>query len=211
MTAKLNLSSNPFRNRAFPWTVTALITVASIVALLIIAQKTFQANAQTQAAQRQVSQLRQETGVLSQRIKDIEVALTPEQKRELKYAHALVDRKRFSWSRLFSDLESSLPGGIRITRILIKEITIQGDRPVADLDLVVASKNPSTVTQMIQEMESGGTFHAELVTVNPQRGKGETGAEYELNVHYVPRAGFAIEPSTARPPVDTAGQGGTTR
>jgi len=211
MTAKLNLASNPFRNRAFPWTVSALVAISSIVALLFIAQSTFQTNAKIQAAQRDVADLRKDTDKINQRAKDIEIALTPDQKRDLKYAHALVDRKRFSWSRLFADLESSLPGGIRVTRISVKEIRVQDDRPVADLDLVVASKSPTTVTEMIQAMESQGIFRAELVAQNPQRGKGEVGSEYELNVHYVPRAGFAILPSESKRPVDTAGEGGKVR
>jgi Tfp pilus assembly protein PilN len=211
MTAKLNLASNPFRNRALPWTVSALVAIVSIVALLFIAQSTFQTNAKIQATQRDIADLRKDNDTLNKRAKDIEIALTPEQKRDLKYAHALVDRKRFSWSRLFADLESSLPGGIRVTRITVKEIGVQDGRPVADLDLVVASKTPTTVTEMIQGMESQGVFRAELVAQNPQRGKGETGSEYELNVHYVPRAGFAIEPSETKRPVDTAGEGGKVR
>jgi Tfp pilus assembly protein PilN len=211
MTAKLNLASNPFRNRAFPWSVTALIVVVSIFALLIIAQKTFKANAQAQAVEREVVELRKETDSLNRRAKEVETALTPDQKRELKYAHALVDRKRFSWARLFSDLENSLPGTVRVTRILVKEVRMDGDRPVADLDLIVSSKSPAAVTEMIQEMQSQGVFEAQLVTENPQRGRGETGSEYELNVHYVPRAGFAIEPTQTKPPTDTAGTGDKSR
>jgi len=45
MSAKLNLSSNPFRNRVLPWTVTAFVALLSVVALLFIAQSTFQTNA----------------------------------------------------------------------------------------------------------------------------------------------------------------------
>jgi Tfp pilus assembly protein PilN len=209
MTAKLNLASNPFRNRAFPWTVTILIAVASIVALMFIAQSTIQTNGKVEAAQRDVSDLRKQADALNRHAKEIETALTPDQKRNLKSAHALVDRKRFSWTRLFADLEASLPGSIRVTRIAVKEIRIQDDRPVADLDLVVASKTPASVTEMIQDMESEGVFHAELVAQNPQRGKGEVGSEYELNVHYVPRAGIPLEPSEkSKRPVDTAGEGG---
>ncbi len=208
MSSKLNLASDPFRNRALPWTITALITLASVVGLLLIARSTFQNNAKTLATQKDVAELQRETATLAKKAKEIETALTPDQKKELKYAHALVDRKRFSWSRLFADLESSLPGGIRVTRILVKEVHMQGDRPVADLELVVASKNPVTVTEMIQEMESQGVFSAELVAQNPQRGKGESGSEYELSVHYVPRAGFAIEQSQTKRPVDTAEEGG---
>lgn len=210
MSAKLNLASRPFRNRALPWTVTALIAIVSFVALLFIAQSTFRTNAKVRATQREVDELKKETNSLTKRAEDVKAALTPEQKKDLKYTHALVDRKQFSWARLFSDLEASLPGGVRVTRILVKEVHMEGDRAVADLDLVVASKTYTTVTDMIQEMQSQGIFSPVLVAQNPNRGKAESGSEYELNVHYMPRAGFAIEPSD-KPPVDTRDEGGKTR
>lgn len=210
MSTKLNLASKPFRNRVLPWTITAVVALTSIVALLFIARSTFATYSSIAATQRDVTELRKTLDTLNQKQKDVEIALTPEQKRELKYAHGLVDRKRFSWSRLFADLEASLPGEIRVTKIQVKGVGMQGDRPVADLDLVVSSKVASNVTQMIEDMESQGTFHAELVSQNPQRGKGEMGSEYDLNVHYVPRSGYAVEPSASRRTVDTAGQGGKT-
>ena len=207
MSTRLNLASKPFRNRVLPWTVTFVVALTSIVALIFIAQSSFKTYTSIAATQRDVDGLKKQLDTLKRQEKDVETALTPDQKRELKYAHGLVDRKRFSWSRLFSDLEASLPGEIRVTKIVVKGVGMQADRPVADLDLVVSSKTPTNVTEMIENMESEGIFHAELVAQNPQRGKGETGSEYELNVHYVPRYGFAIEPGAKRT-VDTAGQGG---
>jgi Tfp pilus assembly protein PilN len=207
MSTRLNLASKPFRNRVLPWTVTFVVAFTSIVALIFIAQSSFKTYTSIAATQRDVDGLKKQLDTLKRQEKDVETALTPDQKRELKYAHGLVDRKRFSWSRLFSDLEASLPGEIRVTKIVVKGVGMQADRPVADLDLVVSSKAPTNVTEMIENMESEGIFHAELVAQNPQRGKGETGSEYELNVHYVPRYGFAVEPGAKRT-VDTAGQGG---
>jgi len=207
MSTKLNLASNPFRNRVLPWTVTGLIAVFSIVALIFIAQSTFRTNAKTAGTQRDVNELKSQFDTVSKQAKAVETALTPEQKRELKYAHGLVDRKRFSWSQLFADLEGALPGEIRVTRIVVKSVGKQGDRPAADLTLIVDSKSPTNVTQMIQDMESEGVFHAELTTQNPQRGKGETGSEYELDVHYLPRA-YAIDRAAPKRIVDTAGEGG---
>jgi Tfp pilus assembly protein PilN len=207
MSTRLNLASKPFRNRVLPWTVTFVVALTSVVALIFIAQSSFKTYTSIAATQRDVDGLKKQLDTLKKQEKDVETALTPDQKRELKYAHGLVDRKRFSWSRLFSDLEASLPGEIRVTKIVVKGVGMQADRPVADLDLVVSSKTPTNVTEMIENMESEGIFHAELVAQNPQRGKGETGSEYELNVHYVPRYGFAVEPSAKRT-VDTAGQGG---
>jgi hypothetical protein len=65
------------------------------------------------------------------------------------------------------------------------------------------------VTQMIADMEREGIFHAELRAQTLQRGRGETGAEYEMDVHYLPRAGMPIEPSErTNRPVDTASEKG---
>jgi hypothetical protein len=47
-----------------------------------------------------------------------------------------------------------------------------------------------------------------LVSQNLQRGRGETGEEYEMFVHYVPRSGAPIEAANRNDrPVDTAGEG----
>ena len=208
MSTKLNLSSSPFRNRVLPWTVTGVVALASIVALLFIAQSTFQTNKQAEAAEGEVAALRKEMAALNQKAKEIESTLTLEQKRTLKSAHTLVDRKRFSWSRLFTDLEAALPGSVRVARIMVKEVGSDGDRAVADLDLVVVSKSPTTITQMIKDMASEGVFRAELISQSRQRGRGETGEEYEMLVHYVPRAGAPIEAANRNErPVDTAGEG----
>jgi Tfp pilus assembly protein PilN len=204
---KLNLSSHPFRNRALPWSVAIVLTLVSFLFLVFIAKWTIQTNAQTQATEREVAELQKQTADLSQRAAQIKVALAPEDQRTLRSAHTLIDRKRFSWSRLFADLESALPGNVRVQRIAVNGVATEGDRTVADLDLTVACKNPSAITQMIQDMDREGVFHTELRSTNPRRGKDETGDEYEMNVHYVPRTGVSIEAGSNRP-VDTATSGG---
>jgi Tfp pilus assembly protein PilN len=209
MTAKLNLASNPFRNRALPWTVATIVALASIIALVLIAKSTIQTNAKSLVAQSDVVKLQKGINALRQQGEAIKVAMTPEQQRLLKSAHGLVDRKKFSWSQLFADLEAALPGGVRVSRIVVKEARTQNDRTVANLDLTVACKNPATITQMIEDMEREGVFHAELRAQTLQRGRGESGADYEMDVYYAPRAGMAIERSERNSrPVDTAAEKG---
>ena len=212
MTAKLNLASNPFRNRALPWTVAGIVALASIIALVLIAKSTIQTNAKARVAQGDVAKLQKSINALRVQGEAIKVAMTTEQQRLLKSAHTLVDRKRFSWSQLFADLEAALPGGVRVSRIVVKEVRAQNDRTAANLDLTVACKNPATITQMIEDMEREGVFHAELRAQTLQRGRGESGAEYEMDVYYTPRAGMPIarnERDTR--PVDTAAQKGKTQ
>ena len=212
MITKLNLSSTPFRNRALPWTVTTIVTLFSVLALVFIAKWTFDTNAKAQVAARDVAKLRQDADALNKRAEEIKSTLTPEQQRALKSTHALVDRKQFSWSRLFADLESALPGNVRVTRITVKGVRTQDARNVTNLELVVSSKNPATVTQMIEDMERQGIFHAELISQSSERGRGEAGQEYEMNVFYAPRAGVGITPNDQnKRAVDTAGEGAGTR
>lgn len=211
MTAKLNLASNPFRNRALPWTVAIIVSLASLIALILIAKSTIQTNAKVATTQRDVTSLQKDISALNQRAEAIKTALSPEQQRTLKAAHLLVDRKRFSWSQLFADLEAALPGRVRISRIVVKGVRAQDDRTIANLDLTVASKDPALITQMIQDMEGQGVFHAELMSQTLQRGRGESGAEYEMDVRYMPRAGMSVAPDSNNRPVDTAGEKRKTR
>lgn len=208
MKTKLNLATQPFRNRALPWTVTALVTLFSFLALVLIMRATFQQNAQAQSVEHDVRNMQSEADAARRRAEEVKNILTPDQQRTLKASHALVDRKRFSWTRLFADLEAAMPGRVRVVRIAVKEVGRQSDREVALLDLTVASQSPTTVTEMISDWEREGVFRADLVSQNLQRGRGASGAEYEMNVRYTPRSSTPIEPSErATRPVDTAPNG----
>ena len=193
MPTKLNLASKPFSNRSLPWVVSTVVIVVSLVCLVFIVRATGQANAQAAVVQKDINDLKQQELNLRKQADAIKNSLTTEQLQTLAAAHTLVDRKHFSWSRLFADLESVLPGTARVKRIAVRGITTRGDETLADLELTVVAKTPATVTEMIAEMDRGGVFHAELRSQTLSRGRGETGAEYELAVIYRPRAGSATE------------------
>jgi len=59
---------------------------------------------------------------------------------------------------------------------------------------------------MIAEMDRAGIFQAELRSQNLQRGRGESGAEYELYVVYQPRFGST---TVASAPLASAKQNGS--
>lgn len=189
MSARLNLASEPFGNRALPWTITAIVTLCSLIALVLILRETGKTNAAIAAVRNDVTTFEQQMGTIRQKAEQVKIALTSEQLQTLESAHTLVERKRFSWSLLFADLEASLPGSVRVTRISVKDVIVRGDQTAADLELTVISRNATTITQMIADMESAGIFQAELVSQNLQKGRGEIGTEYVMNVRYLPRRG----------------------
>jgi len=189
MPTKLNLASRPFSNRSLPWVVTAVVIFISLISLVIIVRATAKARAQAYVVQNDINGLARQEHELREQAQAVKNSLTSEQLQTLAAAHTLVDRKRFSWSRLFSDLELALPGNVRVKRIAVRGVATRGDETLAELELTVVAKAPSTITDMISEMDRAGIFRAELRSQNLQRGRGESGAEYELYVVYRPRAG----------------------
>jgi Tfp pilus assembly protein PilN len=196
VTTKLNLASRPFSNHALPWVLTALIVGVSLISLVLIIRWTGQAKAQADVVQTDINALNQQEQGLKAEAVAVKNSLTPEQLQTLAAAHVLVDRKRFSWSRLFADLESALPGTVRVTRISVRDVAARGEQTLAELDLTVVSKNPATITDMIGEMDRVGIFQAELRAQNLQKGRGESGTEYELYVIYRPRPGASAADKT---------------
>jgi Tfp pilus assembly protein PilN len=193
MPSKLNLSTKPFSNRALPWAVTSAVIFLSLIFLFFIFRGTRQANAQIAVVQADVNGLGQQEQTLKQQAEAVKNSLTPAQLQTLQAAHILVDRKHFSWSRLLADLELALPGNVRVKRIAVRGVGTQAGQTQAELELAVVAKSPVTVTDMIAEMDRAGIFQAELRSQNLERGRTETGAEYELFVVYRPRAGAPIQ------------------
>jgi len=193
VTNNLNLASKPFSNRLLPWMLTAVILFVSLVGLIIVIQLTTSINREVASKTASVNEMKQEEQLLMTKGEELKRQFTTDKQQALQSAHQLVDRKGFSWSRLFVDLEGSLPDNVRVSRIAVRDITRQGDQTVADLDLVVFSKTSPNVIDMISEMNKNGIFHAELVNQNLQKGRGEGGTEFELVVIYRPRHGYASD------------------
>jgi Tfp pilus assembly protein PilN len=167
----------------------SVIALASLVALVLIISRTNETNRKAALVANDVNTLRLQAKALKDRADEVRAALTPEQRQLRDAAELLVERKRFSWSRLFADLEASLPGNVLVTRISVRDVASSGGVTSAELELSVVSKNPDDVTGMISDMSRTGIFQANLLAQNLQKGRNETGTESTLHVIYRPRAG----------------------
>jgi len=164
-----------------------------MIGLLIVIKYTYEARRESASIQAEINSLRaQEQAALSD-AKKVVALMTEEQRQALQGAHQLVDRKGFSWSRLLADLETSLPANVRVSRIAVRDVGVQGDQMLADLELAVFAKSSGSIIEMIADMNRDGIFRAELRSQNLQKGRGESGTEYELFVVYRPRPGYATE------------------
>ena len=193
MNSSLNLASRPFSNRILPWTLTAIVLFVSVIGLVVVVRLTTVANREAAAIQLENNALKQQEKALMDSAQAVKDEMTAEQKLAVPSAHELIDRKRFSWSRLLADLEGSLPANVKVSRIAVRDVASQGGSTVATLDLAVFAKIPSTITDMIGAMHKEGIFQLVLRSQNLAKGRGEQGTEYEFDVIYRARAGYASE------------------
>lgn len=187
MISRLNLASDPFRNRTLPWTVAVAVSAVSLVALVVILGRYNEARAQADVSDRHVQTMRTQQKEYEQQAQAIRQNIPPEQYQTLEAARTLVSRKGFSWSQLFSDLEGFLPGDVMVSRINVREVAQVGGQTRADLDLTVIGRAPTDVTGMMDKMNRSGSFNAVAVTESQKSGRGESGYEWLLRVSYVQR------------------------
>lgn len=179
-----------------------MVAFVSVLALIFIIRAGSEANKQADARARDIQSLKLQTDQFKQRASEVKEGLTAEQLQTLQAAHALVDRKRFSWSRLFADLEAAMPASVRVTRISVGDVASSGPQTSAELNITVIGRTSTDVTNMIAGMSRAGVFEAVPLSQRPAKeGRDESGTEWSLRVYYRPGAGAPIPP----PGASTAG------
>ena len=171
-----NLSTRPFYNiravRVVLGTLGILVLAASVfnvasIVRLALSQRTLGAHAAE--SEREAARLRDGAAAIRARINPKELDVVAGAARE---ANAIIDRRAFSWTDLFSQFEATLPADVRITSVtprqerdgtFIVSIAVQAKR-VEDLDsFIEALETKSTfrnVLSLQEETNLQGTIDA---------------------------------------------------
>lgn len=190
MITKLNLASKPFRNRNLPYLLALLLLAASVVGALLGLTRLKENSRLNEIAVSQNRQMEDEVKRLNGEGEKVQQQLSPDQQALLIASHKLVANKTFSWSRLFADLESVLPGGVSTSRISVNNVYKDGDRTKAELEFGVLSRDYQAVIAMIDSMNNSGLFQAELRGQDLQKNERIIYTEYTLRLIYTPAYGY---------------------
>jgi Tfp pilus assembly protein PilN len=202
---KLNLASDPFRNRTTPYLLSLLLVALAVAGAVLGFAKLNKNNAENEIAKQDIQRMEAEVARLKGEGTKVQQQLTSQQQALLISAHKLVANKSFGWSRLFADLESVLPGSVSASRISVENIYQDGDRIKAELDFSVLSRDYSAVMNMIAAMNNSGLFQAELRGQDLQKNDRFTYTEYTLHLIYTPTYAYS---SAAPNDVAQTAQGG---
>ena len=195
MITKLNLATNPFRNRVLPYVMSGVLLVISLVVGVFCVAKLNANKKENDLLANDVKERQAEIQRLNGEGEKVRQLLTPDQKAVLTASHKLVANKEFGWSRLFADLESVLPGSVSASRIAVQNVYQDGGRIKAELEFGVLSKDYPSVMAMIDNMNNSGLFQAELRGQDLQKTERVTYTEYTFRLIYTPTSNYVSTPS----------------
>jgi Tfp pilus assembly protein PilN len=202
---KLNLATNPFRNRNLPYILALLLLAITVAGALLAIERVRDNNSKIELTKENIARMDGEIKRLRGEGEKASQELSPDQKAILVASHKLVASKSFGWSRLFADLEAVLPGSVSASRIEVQNIYKDGERIKAELEFSVLSRDYPAVMEMIGRMNNSGIFQAELRGQDLQKNERITFTEYTLRLIYSPAYGYAAAPPTQ---IAQNGQGG---
>ena len=158
MKFPLNLASQPFhkdRPILFASGAVAALMVCSLILLLSLAVADRHRSADTRAViarlDKQLARAATEQARLDALLRRPENAEVLERSLAL---NALLYRKGISWTRLFADLEKTLPPNVRVVTIRPQVVS----ESQVYLEMVVAAQSPGPIYELVKDLESSDVF-----------------------------------------------------
>jgi Tfp pilus assembly protein PilN len=172
MNLRLNLATSPQANNRPFLAVCTLGGAVALIALVLLAHAAY-------SSWQDQRQLRTQTNALESQIRlgerqQQQLALYfrgPEVRRVLdrsEFLNSLIDERSFPWTRIFDDLEKTLPPGVRVV-----SISPRLDKGRAEITLQVGAETSSSEVQFLKAMENSKAFSGlEVKDVKQSQGAG---------------------------------------
>jgi Tfp pilus assembly protein PilN len=180
----INLASEPFR-RDRPMLVAssavAIVLGISLIALIWFALLDRGAVARDRQLQarlsRDLARLKADRTKYDREVRKSENAEVLDQSLLI---NALLMRKGISWTKMFADLEKTLPPNVRITQIVPQVNSLDQ----VTLDMTVAADSPEPLVVFIQKLEGSDVFGSASVPVSQAPSQTDPFYRYRLTVTY---------------------------
>lgn len=162
MNLRLNLATSPHSNNR-PFVAGSLLgAAAALIALLLLAHAAYSSwqnqrelRVKNSALQSQIHESQTQQQALAAYFR------SPQAKRVLdrsEFLNSLIDERSFPWTRIFTDLEHTLPAGVRVVSI---SPSLQNGR--AEVSLQVGAQTGASEVQFLKAMETSKAFSGLVV------------------------------------------------
>jgi Tfp pilus assembly protein PilN len=157
MRLRTNLATRPFYNvRAVQVmlgllaVVVLVFTVYNVTRLIQLTGSQRTLGARASQAEADAQRLRTEAARIRTQINQKELEAVAAAARE---ANGIIDRRAFSWTDLFTQLEATLPDEVRITNVQPRS-----EKGQIKIGLIAEARRPEDIAEFIEALEQSGTF-----------------------------------------------------
>lgn len=206
MHIDLNLAKSPFRNRSLFWLGMTAILLVALTAFLLVVTRAASVNTDTGTLREQLDKQEATIKDLQTQVDEIQNAkastvFSDVDRRALDDARKLLIQRSFSWSRLFGDLEPSVPTNVKLTAIEVEDFAGDGPNRTATLLITGRGKDFGQLSTFMANLDStGGRFSADPVENGPVNESPEF--EFVVRVRYRPFIGVETAPAPAEAKTD---------
>ena len=184
MKILVNLASQPFRRDRPVMIASVLLGTALTVLLALLVTLSVIDYRDSKSTRAGIARLEQEIRVLNAEQSRLEmIGRRPENAQVLEqnlFLNTLIYRKAISWTRIFTDLEKTVPHNVRV--VSIRPWLNPGNEVV--LEMSVGTEQTEPMLQLLKRLESAEQFGATSVASSVPPSQTDPLYRYKVNVNY---------------------------
>lgn len=162
MKLHLNLATAPQPNRRPFLAGAAALGIVGILALALLSSAAYQSWRASRDLRSQISGLQEEIGRDEQRQQQLQSYFEGPQAKQILdrsgFLNSLIDERSFPWTKIFMDLEQTLPPGVRVVSIAPR---LEGGR--AEVSLEIGALTDQSKIQFLEAVERSKAFSGMVV------------------------------------------------
>ena len=166
MKLRLNLSTTPQENQRPFIAGAAVFGTVGLILLLVLSHAAYSSWQSNRDLRAEISQWQQQIRVDSQRQRELASYFrTPAAKGIIdrsSFLNSLIDERSFPWTKVFADLERTIPPGVRVISLTPKLVDGR-----AEITLQVGVNSNESEIKFLQSLEKSSVFSG--ITVNQVR------------------------------------------
>jgi type IV pilus assembly protein PilN len=191
MRIDINLASQPYHDSRQFWSYwgTGLIVLSLITALLVFLAATGFVRAGHD--REQISKLKDQIAAYDREKSEAEALLNQPQNRELRaqsrFLNNLFQRKAFSWTKVFEDLERVMPAHLHVVSINPGNSSDNN----LQIKLLVGGDSREQALDLVRKMESSNRFRQTRIESEKVESENQNGGDrvkFEIDALYTPTA-----------------------
>jgi Tfp pilus assembly protein PilN len=165
MKLRLNLATAPQENKRPFLTGSIFVGIVALAALFFLSHEAYSSWRASRTLRNDVSRWQREIRTTRQEQAELAVYFsTPEALQMMdrsKFLNSLIAERSFPWTKIFMDLEETLPPGVRV--VSISPRLIDGR---AEVGLEISAANEDGVVRFLEAMENSKAFSGMVVKSN---------------------------------------------